>query len=149
MLATCKHRPEQQRRQSAAPVCHNAGDAAKVFDAAEQPFDARMSIAIADQISKVIEHALKDLEYIETAKLLAYQPVFVGLDALGANTRAFENNNALRAPGGISQKVEREERDQRAGVAVVTGSPPIAVAGPVNSGPSGFSRTPARSRRYG
>jgi hypothetical protein len=109
MLATRKHQPERQRRQRVAPVCHIADDAAKVFDAAEQPFDASMPIAIANQISKVIEQALKNLEYIDAAKLLAYQPVFARLEALRANTREFENHNAPRAPRGISQKVEREE----------------------------------------
>jgi tripartite-type tricarboxylate transporter receptor subunit TctC len=51
-----------------------------------------MPAGLADQISKAIEQALKDPEFIEMAKRLIYQPVFVGPDALRESMRNFERN---------------------------------------------------------
>jgi len=53
---------------------------------------ANLPAGIADQISKAIEQALKDPEFIEVAKLLTYQPVFAGPEALRASFRNFEVN---------------------------------------------------------
>ena len=48
--------------------------------------------ALADQLSKAIEQAIKDPEFIDVAKLLTYQPVFAGPEALRASFRDFEKN---------------------------------------------------------
>ncbi len=46
--------------------------------------------AIANQITRALEQALKDPEYIETVKRLTYQPVFLGPDGLKQMAKAFE-----------------------------------------------------------
>ena len=46
--------------------------------------------AIANQLTRALEQALKDPEYIETVKRLTYQPVFLGPDGLKQMAKAFE-----------------------------------------------------------
>lgn len=66
------------------------------FDVPTFGFDfwapANLPAALADQISKAIEQAIKDPEFIDVAKLLTYQPVFTGPEALRASIRNFEKN---------------------------------------------------------
>jgi tripartite-type tricarboxylate transporter receptor subunit TctC len=67
-----------------------------MFDVPVFGFDfwgpANMPAGLANQISKAIEQALKDPEFIEMAKRLTYQPVFVGPEALRESMRNFEKN---------------------------------------------------------
>jgi tripartite-type tricarboxylate transporter receptor subunit TctC len=51
-----------------------------------------MPAAVANQISRAIEQAIKDPEFTEVAKRLVYQPVFTGPDALKASMKDFEKN---------------------------------------------------------
>jgi tripartite-type tricarboxylate transporter receptor subunit TctC len=51
-----------------------------------------MPPALANQISKAIEQAVKDPEYVEVAKNLMYQPVFTGPEALRESMRDFEKD---------------------------------------------------------
>lgn len=52
---------------------------------------AKLPVALAQKISKAIEEAMKDPEYIEIAKRLTYQPIFTGPEALLASIKNFEN----------------------------------------------------------
>lgn len=65
---------------------------------------ANLPAGLANQISKAIEQAIKDPEYIEMTKLLAYQPVFVGPEALRAGMRNFEKNVAPRLEAAFPRK---------------------------------------------
>jgi tripartite-type tricarboxylate transporter receptor subunit TctC len=47
---------------------------------------------LANQISKAIEQAVNDPEYVELAKRLVYQPVFAGPEALRESMKDFEAN---------------------------------------------------------
>jgi len=51
-----------------------------------------MSPALANQITKAIEQAVKDPEYIDIAKKLMYQPKFTGPEPLKESMRNFEKN---------------------------------------------------------
>jgi tripartite-type tricarboxylate transporter receptor subunit TctC len=51
-----------------------------------------MPAALANQISKAIEQAIKDPEFIDIAKKLMYQPVFTGPEALRESMHNFEKN---------------------------------------------------------
>ena len=66
------------------------------FDVPAFGFDfwapANLPVALADQLSKAIEQAIKDPEFIDVARSLTYQPVFVGPGALRAGMRDFEKN---------------------------------------------------------
>ena len=66
------------------------------FDVPTFGFDfwapANLPAALAEQLSKAIEQAIKDPEFIEVAKALTYQPVFLGPEALRASMRDFEKN---------------------------------------------------------
>ncbi len=66
------------------------------FDVPTFGFDfwapANLPAALADQLSKAIEQAIKDPEFIDVAKALTYQPVFIGPEALRAGMRDFEKN---------------------------------------------------------
>ncbi len=53
---------------------------------------ANMPPAIANQISRAIEQAIKDPEFIEVAKRLVYHPAFTGPEALKESMRNFEKN---------------------------------------------------------
>lgn len=46
--------------------------------------------AIASQLTKALEQAIKDPEYVETVKRLTYQPVFLGPAGLKQMAKAFE-----------------------------------------------------------
>jgi tripartite-type tricarboxylate transporter receptor subunit TctC len=59
---------------------------------------------LANQISKAIEQALKDPEFIEMAKRLVYQPVFVGPEALRESMRNFEMNVGPRLEAAFPRK---------------------------------------------
>lgn len=48
--------------------------------------------ALVSQISKAIEQAIKDPEFIEVAKRLVYQPAFTGPEALKQSMRSFEKD---------------------------------------------------------
>ncbi len=48
--------------------------------------------ALVGRISKAIEQSIKDPEFINLAKTLLYQPVFLGPEALRASMRNFEKN---------------------------------------------------------
>jgi len=48
--------------------------------------------ALSNQISKAIEQAIKDPEYVDIAKKLMYQPMFTGPEALKESMRNFEKN---------------------------------------------------------
>jgi tripartite-type tricarboxylate transporter receptor subunit TctC len=50
----------------------------------------RLPAAIASQLTKAMEQAVKDPEYVEVAKRLTYQPVFVGPEPLKEMMRQFE-----------------------------------------------------------
>ena len=67
-----------------------------MFDVPPFGFDywgpANMPAAVANQISKAIEQAIKDPEFVEMAKRLVYQPVFTGPEALRASIKDFEKN---------------------------------------------------------
>ena len=51
-----------------------------------------MSPALANQITKAIEQAVKDPEYIDIAKKLMYQPKFTGPEPLKESMRSFEKD---------------------------------------------------------
>ncbi len=53
---------------------------------------ANLPAALADRLSRAIEQAIKDPEFIEFAKSLTYQPVFAGPEVLRARMRDFEKN---------------------------------------------------------
>lgn len=46
--------------------------------------------AIANQLTRALEQAVKDLEYVEAARRLTYQPVFLGPEGLKQMAKAFE-----------------------------------------------------------
>jgi tripartite-type tricarboxylate transporter receptor subunit TctC len=48
--------------------------------------------AIAGQITRALEQAVKDPEFAEVAKRLVYQPIFTGPEALKESMRSFEKN---------------------------------------------------------
>ncbi len=48
--------------------------------------------ALVSQISKAVEQSIKDPQFIDLAKTLMYQPVFVGPEALRENMRNFEKS---------------------------------------------------------
>lgn len=51
-----------------------------------------MPPALANQIAKAVEQAIKDPEFVDIAKKLMYQPVFTGPEALRESMRDFEKN---------------------------------------------------------
>ncbi len=51
-----------------------------------------MAPTLAGQISRAIEQAIKDPEYIEVSKKLMYQPMFTGPEALRESMRSFERD---------------------------------------------------------
>ncbi len=53
---------------------------------------ASMPPAIASQITRAIEQAVKDPEFVDVARRLVYQPVFTGPEALKESMRNFEKN---------------------------------------------------------
>ncbi len=53
---------------------------------------SNLAPALANQLSKAIEQALKDPEFTEVAKRLVYQPVFTGPEALRESMKNFEKN---------------------------------------------------------
>lgn len=67
-----------------------------MFDVPPFGFDfwgpANMPPAVASQISRAIEQAIKDPEFVEMARRLVYQPVFTGPEALRASMKDFEKN---------------------------------------------------------
>lgn len=67
-----------------------------MFDVPGFGFDfwgpANMPPAIANQITRAIEQAVKDPEFVEVAKRLVYQPVFTGPETLKESMRNFEKN---------------------------------------------------------
>jgi tripartite-type tricarboxylate transporter receptor subunit TctC len=64
----------------------------------------QMPVALAQKISKAIEEAMKDPEYIEIAKRLTYQPVFTGPEALKVSIQNFENNVGPRLEKAFPRK---------------------------------------------
>ena len=52
----------------------------------------KLPAAIASQLTKALEAAVKDPEYVEAAKRLTYQPVFVGPEPLKEMMRQFEKD---------------------------------------------------------
>ncbi len=65
-----------------------------------------MSPELAAKISKAIEVALKDPEYIEVARRLTYQPNFVGPDELRKSIRNFEISVGPRLEKAFPRKAE-------------------------------------------
>ena len=67
-----------------------------MFDVPPFGFDfwapANLPPAIASQVTKAVEQAIKDPEFVEVARRLVYQPVFTGPDALRASMKEFEKN---------------------------------------------------------
>lgn len=67
-----------------------------MFDVPPFGFDfwgpANMPPAVAGQITRAIEQAIKDPEFVEMAKRLVYQPVFTGPEVLRASMKDFEKN---------------------------------------------------------
>ena len=45
---------------------------------------------VASQLTRALEQAIKDPEYVETVKRLTYQPVFLGPEGLKQMAKAFE-----------------------------------------------------------
>ena len=67
-----------------------------MFDVPPFGFDfwgpANMPPAVASQITRAIEQAIKDPEFVEVARRLVYQPVFTGPEVLRASMKDFEKN---------------------------------------------------------
>ena len=53
---------------------------------------ANMPPAIANQLTRALELAIKDPEFVDVAKRLLYQPVYTGPDAIRESMRSFEKN---------------------------------------------------------
>ncbi len=64
----------------------------------------QMPAALAQKISKAIEEAMKDPEYIEIAKRLTYQPIFTGPEALKVSIQNFESNVGPRLEKAFPRK---------------------------------------------
>ena len=64
----------------------------------------QMPAALAQQISKAIEEAVKDPEYIEVAKRLTYQPIFTSPEVLKVSIKNFEGNVGPRLEKAFPRK---------------------------------------------
>ena len=64
----------------------------------------QMPAALAQKISKAIEEAIKDPEYIEIAKRLTYQPIFTGPESLKVSIQNFESNVGPRLEKAFPRK---------------------------------------------
>jgi len=64
----------------------------------------QMPAALAQKISKAIEEAIKDPEYIEVAKRLTYQPIFTGPETLKVSIKNFEGNVGPRLEKAFPRK---------------------------------------------
>ena len=63
-----------------------------------------MPAALAQKISKAIEEAIKDPEYIEVAKRLTYQPIFTSPEVLKVSIKNFEGNVGPRLEKAFPRK---------------------------------------------
>ena len=64
----------------------------------------QMPAALAQKISKAIEEAIKDPEYIEVAKRLTYQPIFTSPEVLKVSIKNFEGNVGPRLEKAFPRK---------------------------------------------